>query len=86
MSTNGRDLRNHQKCSREEIEVREDEEEIEMVVLFVGYLVCLIGAWYHTKYMLKEPSCIGIDERARFRGIWMRYLRDEEKCFSELQM
>ena len=66
MSTNGRDLRNHQKRSREEIEVHEEEEEMEMVVLFVGYLICLIVAWYHTKYMVKEPSCIGKVEIMNF--------------------
>ena len=44
------------------------EEEMEIIVLLVAYLVSVIVAWYHCKYTVKQPSGSGIDERAHFRG------------------
>ena len=44
MSTNGSELSIRKKHSKEEME--NCEEEVEIIVLFVAYLVSVIGAWY----------------------------------------
>ncbi|KAL0334035.1 UNVERIFIED_CONTAM: hypothetical protein Sangu_1559700 [Sesamum angustifolium] len=58
------------KRSREKLE--SDEEDIEIVIYLLSFLIGTVGAWYHENYLLKDLSMSDNDERAYRRALWMR--------------
>ncbi|KAL0332848.1 UNVERIFIED_CONTAM: hypothetical protein Scaly_2186300 [Sesamum calycinum] len=55
------------KRSREKLE--SDEEDIEIVIYLLSFLIGTVGAWYHENYLLKDLSMSDNDERAYPKGI-----------------
>lgn len=83
MDNGGRELIIRQKRKREEEEMHEEEEEekeVEIMVLVVCFLIAAIGAWYHHKYMAKEPTKLVVDERLNWRTLWMGNLQCQSTC------
>ncbi|GFQ05423.1 hypothetical protein PHJA_002686400 [Phtheirospermum japonicum] len=74
----------HRKHSRKEKE--NDEEETEIIISFLSFLLGIIGAWYHEKYLLKDFSMSDNIERAHQRDLWMRSLSYGPTCLKQLRV
>ncbi|KAL0332875.1 UNVERIFIED_CONTAM: hypothetical protein Scaly_2189000 [Sesamum calycinum] len=72
------------KRSREKLE--SDEEDIEIVIYLLSFLIGTVGAWYHENYLLKDLSMSDNDERAYRRALWMRCLRKDPTCLKQLRV
>ncbi|KAL0412976.1 UNVERIFIED_CONTAM: hypothetical protein Sradi_1499300 [Sesamum radiatum] len=72
------------KRSREKLE--SDEEDIEIVISLLSFLIGIVGAWYHENYFIKDLSMSDNDERAYRRALWMRCLRKDPTCLKELRV
>ncbi|KAG8380780.1 hypothetical protein BUALT_Bualt06G0051600 [Buddleja alternifolia] len=66
--------------------MEDDEEETEIIMSFLIFLIGIIGSWYHNKYLIKELSMNDNDKRAQDRAIWMRSLCHEPTCISQLRL
>ncbi|XP_048497872.1 protein ALP1-like [Beta vulgaris subsp. vulgaris] len=64
--------------------VRDNNEDMELVMTVVGFIMVVVGAWYGQKYRVRE---ITWDEskRAQKRAIWMEDLRNDRICREQLR-
>ncbi|XP_021759148.1 uncharacterized protein LOC110724059 [Chenopodium quinoa] len=64
---------------------RDDGDEMDLVVMVLGFIMVVVGAWYGKKYRLKEITW-NESERARTRATWMNTLRNDRICREQLRL
>lgn len=64
---------------------RDDDEEMEFVMVVLNFIIVLVGAWYGRKYKLREVTWNEC-ERARTRATWMKTLSNDRICREQLRL
>ncbi|KAL8509918.1 hypothetical protein ACS0TY_016946 [Phlomoides rotata] len=78
-------LMNNSNKKRPREDLENDEEDTEIIISFLSFLMGIVGAWYHGKYLIKEFP-MHHDERAHQRELWMRSLSHSPTCFKQLRV
>jgi hypothetical protein len=84
MAKDGRDMYIQRKCSRDDMDIYE-EEAMRFFPMLVGFFVMFVGICSHRKY-LKESSRSEIEEKIFCRRLWMGSLTHETTCKEQLRI
>ena len=86
MASNQQDLKIQRKREREENKILEvEEEEFEIFMTVISYLIIVIGTSYSNKYRFREISW-DENEHAHRRFIWLQTLECETKSIELLRL
>lgn len=69
---------------RESLKRARDDDE-ELVVIVIGFIMIIVGAWYGQKYKIKEITW-NERERALIRATWMKTLTNDRICREQLRL
>ncbi|KMS95737.1 hypothetical protein BVRB_005390 [Beta vulgaris subsp. vulgaris] len=64
---------------------RDNDEDLELVILVIGFIIVVAGAWYGQRYRVNEVTWNEC-ERAQTRATWMNALRNNRICREQLRL
>lgn len=81
---------NHQMSDKLSIQesrkrARDNDEDMELIMSVIGFIIVVVGAWYDLRYRVKEVTW-NERERSQTRATWMNTLRNNRICQEQLRL
>ncbi|XP_048492671.2 uncharacterized protein LOC104902848 isoform X1 [Beta vulgaris subsp. vulgaris] len=64
---------------------RDNDEDLELVIQVIGFILVVVGAWYGQRYRVNEVTWNEC-ERAQTRATWINTLRNNRICCEQLRL